>query len=67
MTRCSADWQDSSPTTRSWSPSPGSPGRPTWPGYAAEGARVVLVGEALVKDGDPEGAVRALRQARDNR
>jgi indole-3-glycerol phosphate synthase len=35
--------------------------------FAAEGARVVLVGEALVKDGDPEGAVRALRQARDNR
>ncbi len=28
---------------------------------AAQGARVVLVGEALVKDGDPEGAVRALR------
>jgi indole-3-glycerol phosphate synthase len=26
----------------------------------AEGADVVLVGEALVKDGDPEGAVRAL-------
>jgi indole-3-glycerol phosphate synthase len=31
--------------------------------YAAEGARVVLVGEALVKDGDPAGAVRAMRQA----
>jgi indole-3-glycerol phosphate synthase len=28
--------------------------------YVAEGARVVLVGEALVKDGDPEGAVRAM-------
>lgn len=28
--------------------------------FADEGARVVLVGEALVKDGDPEGAVRAL-------
>lgn len=28
--------------------------------YAAEGARVVLVGEALVKDGDPEAAVRAM-------
>lgn len=28
--------------------------------FAAEGARVVLVGEALVKDGDPEGAVRAM-------
>src|SRR5690349_18957342 len=27
--------------------------------YVAEGARAVLVGEALVKDGDPEGAVRA--------
>ena len=31
--------------------------------HAAEGARVVLVGEALVKDGDPAGAVRALRKA----
>jgi indole-3-glycerol phosphate synthase len=31
--------------------------------YAAEGARVVLVGEALVKDGDPVGAVRAMREA----
>lgn len=29
-------------------------------GYVAQGARVVLVGEALVKDGDPEGAVRAM-------
>lgn len=28
--------------------------------FADEGARVVLVGEALVKDGDPEGAVRAM-------
>jgi indole-3-glycerol phosphate synthase len=28
--------------------------------YVADGARVVLVGEALVKDGDPEGAVRAM-------
>ena len=28
--------------------------------YVAEGARVVLVGEALVKGGDPEGAVRAM-------
>ncbi|KQY64020.1 MULTISPECIES: indole-3-glycerol phosphate synthase TrpC [unclassified Nocardioides] len=28
--------------------------------FAAEGARVVLVGEALVRDGDPEGAVRAM-------
>ncbi len=28
--------------------------------YADEGARVVLVGEALVKDGDPEGTVRAM-------
>ena len=28
--------------------------------YAAEGARVVLVGEALVKDGDPEAAVRSM-------
>src|SRR3954471_23824111 len=27
--------------------------------FVAEGARAVLVGEALVKDGDPEGAVRA--------
>jgi indole-3-glycerol phosphate synthase len=31
--------------------------------YAAEGARVVLVGEALVRDGEPEAAVRAMRQA----
>jgi indole-3-glycerol phosphate synthase len=31
--------------------------------YAAEGARVVLVGEALVKDGDPAAAVRAMREA----
>jgi indole-3-glycerol phosphate synthase len=31
--------------------------------YVAEGARVVLVGEALVKDGDPAGAVRAMREA----
>lgn len=29
--------------------------------YAAEGADVVLVGEALVKDGDPTAAVAALR------
>ncbi len=28
--------------------------------YVAEGASAVLVGEALVKDGDPEGAVRAM-------
>ncbi len=28
--------------------------------YADEGARVVLVGEALVKHGDPEGTVRAM-------
>src|SRR4051794_15548261 len=28
--------------------------------HVAEGADVVLVGEALVKDGDPEGAVRAM-------
>jgi indole-3-glycerol phosphate synthase len=31
--------------------------------YAADGARVVLVGEALVRDGDPEAAVRTLREA----
>ena len=31
--------------------------------YAAEGAHVVLVGEALVKDGDPRGAVAAMRAA----
>jgi indole-3-glycerol phosphate synthase len=29
--------------------------------YFNEGAKVILVGEALVKDGDPAGAVRALR------
>ncbi len=28
--------------------------------FVGEGADVVLVGEALVKDGDPEGAVRAM-------
>ncbi len=28
--------------------------------FVGEGARVVLVGEALVRDGDPEGAVRAM-------
>jgi len=28
--------------------------------FVAEGARVVLVGEALVKDGDPESAVRSM-------
>lgn len=28
--------------------------------YVAEGARAVLVGEALVKDGDPEAAVRSM-------
>jgi indole-3-glycerol phosphate synthase len=28
--------------------------------YVGEGARVVLVGEALVRDGDPEGAVRSM-------
>ena len=28
--------------------------------HVAEGALAVLVGEALVKDGDPEGAVRAM-------
>jgi indole-3-glycerol phosphate synthase len=32
--------------------------------FAAQGARVVLVGEALVKDGDPEAAVRALTGVR---
>jgi indole-3-glycerol phosphate synthase len=31
---------------------------------AEQGARVVLVGEALVKDGDPESAVRSMRGAR---
>src|SRR3954454_16321950 len=30
--------------------------------YAAEGAEVVLVGEALVKDGDPAAAVAAMRK-----
>jgi indole-3-glycerol phosphate synthase len=28
--------------------------------FAEQGARVVLVGEALVRHGDPEAAVRAL-------
>ena len=31
--------------------------------YAAEGADVVLVGEALVKDGDPRAAVAAMKSA----
>ena len=31
--------------------------------YADEGADVVLVGEALVKDGDPAAAVSAMRRA----
>ncbi|MFL6059804.1 MAG: indole-3-glycerol phosphate synthase TrpC [Marmoricola sp.] len=31
--------------------------------YAAEGADVILVGEALVKDGDPTAAVTAMRAA----
>jgi indole-3-glycerol phosphate synthase len=31
--------------------------------YVAQGARVVLVGEALVRDGAPEAAVRAMREA----
>jgi indole-3-glycerol phosphate synthase len=31
--------------------------------YAAEGADVVLVGEALVRDGDPSAAVSAMRRA----
>jgi indole-3-glycerol phosphate synthase len=31
--------------------------------YAAQGADVVLVGEALVKDGDPRAAVAAMKQA----
>ena len=33
----------------------------TPPRYAAEGADVVLVGEALVKDGDPRAAVAAIK------
>jgi indole-3-glycerol phosphate synthase len=32
--------------------------------FVGEGARVVLVGEALVRDGDPEGAVRAMTGVR---
>ncbi len=32
--------------------------------HVSEGADVVLVGEALVRDGDPEGAVRALTGVR---
>ena len=31
--------------------------------FVSEGARAVLVGEALVKDGDPQGAVRAMTGA----
>ena len=31
--------------------------------YAAQGADVVLVGEALVKDGDPRAAVAAMKAA----
>ena len=48
------------PADRSWSPSPASPSPVDVKRYVAEGARAVLVGEALVKDGDPEGAVRAM-------
>lgn len=33
-------------------------------GYAAAGADVILVGEALVRDGDPTGAVAAMRATR---
>ena len=32
--------------------------------HVGEGADVVLVGEALVRDGDPEGAVRAMTGVR---
>ncbi len=32
--------------------------------YAAQGADVVLVGEALVKDGDPQAAVAAMKAVR---
>jgi indole-3-glycerol phosphate synthase len=32
--------------------------------HAAEGADVVLVGEALVKDGDPRAAVAAIKAVR---
>ena len=35
--------------------------------YAAEGADVVLVGEALVKDGDPRAAVAAIKAVRGRR
>ena len=35
--------------------------------YAAAGADVVLVGEALVKDGDPRGAVAAIKAAQERR
>ena len=48
------------PDDRCWSPSPASPGPPTSTRFVGEGARVVLVGEALVRDGDPEAAVRAM-------
>jgi indole-3-glycerol phosphate synthase len=33
--------------------------------FVGQGARAVLVGEALVKDGDPEGAVRAMTGLRE--
>ncbi len=33
-------------------------------GQGARGARVVLVGEALVRDGDPERALRAMTGVR---
>jgi len=32
-------------------------------GYVADGARAVLVGEALVRDGDPVAAIQAMREA----
>ena len=47
--------------TSSRSPSPASPGVGDAARYAAQGADVVLVGEALVKNGDPRAAVAAMR------
>ena len=49
-----------SPTASSRSPSPASAGPRTSPSWPRQGADVVLVGETLVKGGDPAAAVAGL-------
>ncbi len=53
-------WHRWSRRTGCWSPSPASAGPQDVERFVGEGARAVLVGEALVRDGDPEAAVRAM-------